>query len=449
MNGQESTKFERALIVKATIKGQKHAEDPLVEITSLAETAGAIVTKAIRQQLVRPHPATYLGKGKVGEMAELAQSLDVDVVITDNDLSPAQERNLEKLTERKVVDRSQLIMDIFSQRARTRQAKLQVELAHLKYSLPRLKRLWTHLSRYEGGIGMRGPGETQLEEDKRIIRRRVQKLERELRGLEGKKESSFAHRRNEFVVALVGYTNAGKSTLLNRLTDSDTLVEDKLFATLDTRVRRWIVESNRHVLVTDTVGFIRDLPHHLVASFHATLAETQSADLLFHVIDASSTEALHQMKTVRSVLEELECADKDTWVLFNKWDSVTAERLPEARNLSEKLLPRERSFEVSAHTGLGVDRVRQAVIERLHGDDREIDVLIPHGRGELVAYLRENARVLSSEYRTEGVAIRAALSPARLGRFRSLFPEGFEGTDGADDDPLALPPARSSPGDES
>src|SRR5688572_21939413 len=255
---------ERALVVKAILKGQEAAEDPLAEITALAETAGAAVAGAVTQKLDRPHPATYLGKGKVEEMASIAASLDVDVILTDNDLSPGQERNLEKLTEKKVVDRSQLIMDIFSQRARTRQAKLQVELAQLYYTRPRLKRMWTHLSRYEGGIGMRGPGETQLEEDKRIIERRIQKLENELEDLAGRKETSFLHRRGEFVVALVGYTNAGKSTLLNRLTGSEELVEDKLFATLDTRVRRWSIEDHRFVLLTDTVGFIRDLPPHLV-----------------------------------------------------------------------------------------------------------------------------------------------------------------------------------------
>jgi GTP-binding protein HflX len=421
---------ERALVAKACLKGKDAAEDPLAEITALAETAGAAVAGAVTQKLERPHPATYLGKGKVEEMAALAAALDVDVVLTDNDLSPAQERNLEKLTERKVVDRSQLIMDIFSMRARTRQAKLQVELAQLRYSLPRLKRMWTHLSRYEGGIGMRGPGETQLEEDKRIIARRIQKLERELKDLEGRKETSLLHRRNEFVVALVGYTNAGKSTLLNRLTGASELVEDKLFATLDTRVRRWSLEAHRHVLLTDTVGFIRDLPPHLVASFHATLAETQYADILLHVVDASSAEASHHMDTVRDVLRKLECEGKETWVLFNKWDAVPEERLVEARHLEEMLHPGERPFRVSGKTGAGLEEVREALVERLHREDREIEVDVPHHRGDIVAYLRENARLVSSDYRPEGVRIRAALSPARLGRLRSLYPEGFEDGEG-------------------
>jgi GTP-binding protein HflX len=423
-------RIERALVVKATLKGQNDAEDPLAEVVSLAETAGAQVAGTLVQKLARPHPATYIGKGKVAEMAQKAAQLDVDVIITDNDLSPAQARNLEEITERKVVDRSQLIMDIFSQRARTRQAKLQVELAQLRYSLPRLKRMWTHLSRFEGGIGMRGPGETQLEEDKRMIGRRVQKLEKELRGIEGRKESSFVHRRAEFVVALVGYTNAGKSTLLNRLTGSDELVEDKLFATLDTRVRRWPLDAHGHVLLTDTVGFIRDLPHHLVASFHATLAETQYADLLFHLVDASSAEAIHQMETVRKVLKALECDTKETWVLFNKWDGIPPERMIEARNLEERLPAGERSFQISGRAGVGLEELRQAVFDRLHREDQEIDVLVPHERGDVVAFVRENGHLLKSEYLTEGVRLRATLSSARLGKLRSLFPDGFGGSIG-------------------
>lgn len=423
---QNSTKEnERALLAKATLKGQHDAEDPLAEIKALAETAGVEVAGAVTQNLARPHPATYLGKGKVAEMAAQASSLDVDVVITDNDLSPAQERNLEKITERKVVDRSQLIMDIFSLRARTRQSKLQVELAQLRYSLPRLKRMWTHLSRFEGGIGMRGPGETQLEEDKRLVARRIQKLERTLRSLEKQKEASVGHRRGEFVAALVGYTNAGKSTLLNNLTKSQEMVEDRLFATLDTRVRRWPLESHRHVLLTDTVGFIKRLPHHLVASFHATLAETQSADILFHVVDSSSPEALYQMKTVRDVLQSLQCDGKETWVLFNKWDQVPPELMVEARNLEEKLLPRERFFRISAKTGAGLAELAEAVIKRVHQEDQEVDLLLPHQRGDLLSYLSENGRVLSTEYSAEGVKIKALLSPARLGKLKGLYPEGF------------------------
>lgn len=416
---------ERALVVKAILKGAPREQDPLAEITALVRTAGADVVGSIVQKLDRPHPATYLGKGKVAELAELSGTLDVDVVITDNDLSPAQERNLEKLTSRKVVDRSQLIMDIFSQRARTKQAKLQVELAQTRYTLPRLKRLWTHLSRFEGGIGMRGPGETQLEEDKRILGRRIQKLQRELRAIEHRKEVSIRHRKDEFVVALVGYTNAGKSTLLNRLTGSEELVEDKLFATLDTRVRRWDLGENRHVLLTDTVGFIRDLPHHLVASFHATLAETEYANLLLHVVDASSPEAEHQMETVRKVLRSMECHEKETWVIFNKCDAASKDRAVESRRIEGRLAPPERAFRVSALEGTGLEVLAGAFLERIRREDEGVEVLIPHSRGELVAFLREHGRIRSTEYLPEGVRVVAAISPARLGKLRALFPEGF------------------------
>jgi GTP-binding protein HflX len=408
------------------LKGQHDAEDPLAEIRALAETSGVEIVGAVTQSLARPHPATYLGKGKVAEMAAQATALDVDVVITDNDLSPAQERNLEKITERKVIDRSQLIMDIFSVRACTRQSRLQVELAQLRYSLPRLKRMWTHLSRFEGGIGMRGPGETQLEEDKRIIGRRIQKLERELKNLAKQKEASVGHRRGEFVVALVGYTNAGKSTLLNRLTGSKEMVEDRLFATLDTRVRRWPLDAHQHVLLTDTVGFIKRLPHHLVASFHATLAETQSANILFHVVDASSPEAIYQMQTVRDVLRNLECEAKETWVLFNKWDKVPPELMIEARHLEDKLAPRERAFRISAQTGAGLDELGAAVVEGLHQQDREIDILVPHHRGDLLSYLSHNGRVLTNEYSADGTMVKVLLSPARLGKLKALYPQGFE-----------------------
>jgi GTP-binding protein HflX len=424
-NGAGRVGPERALIVKATLAGTEVAEDPLEEITALAETAGAHVVGAVTQRLQRPHPATYLGRGKVEEIGARAAEVDADIIITDSDLSPAQERNLERITSRMVVDRSELIMDIFSQRARTAQARLQVELAQLRYSLPRLKRLWTHLSRYEGGIGMRGPGETQLEEDKRIIRRRIQKLKSQLERLEGHKEAALRRRRNEFVIALVGYTNAGKSTLLNRLTDSSELVEDKLFATLDTRVRRWLLGDHRYVLLTDTVGFIRDLPHHLVASFHATLAETQYADVLFHLVDASSSAALQQMRTVREVLGQLNCHDKETWVLFIKWDRVAEDRVIEARSLSSQLRGNERAFLVSARAGAGLDELKAAVIERFERDEKAVELLVPHTRGDVIAFVRENGRVLANEYRAEGVHLAAALSPARLAKLRSLFPQGF------------------------
>ena len=415
---------EKALVAKAALKGDK-SDDPLAEINALATTAGAEVVDAVVQNLSRPRPGTYMGRGKVDEVASRAQELDVDVVIADNELSPAQERNLEKATNRKVVDRTQLIMDIFSQRAQSRQAKLQVELAQLRYSLPRLKRMWTHLDRFKAGIGMRGPGEMQLEEDKRLIGRRIQKLKHELRKLEDRRHASTLRRSNEFVVALVGYTNAGKSTLLNRLTDSEELVEDKLFATLDTRVRRWQLNDKRYVLASDTVGFIRNLPHHLVASFHATLSEVQEADLLLHVIDAASPEASRHMDVVREVLRELECHNTETWLVFNKWDRVPEDRLVEARHLSEKRLKGERVFRLSAHTGDGVETLAGATLERLQQDDHDVELNVPHRRGDVVAYIRDNGEVNAVDYQTSGVAIKARLSPARLAKLKAIYPEGF------------------------
>ena len=418
-------KDETALVAKATRRWDDRSEAPLAEITSLAKTAGATVVGAVTQNLSRPHPDTYVGKGKAGEVATRAKELDVDVVITDNDLSPAQERNLEKLTNRKVIDRSQLIMDIFSQRAQTRQAKLQVELAQLRYTLPRLKRMWTHLDRFKAGIGMRGPGETQLEEDKQMIGRRISKVKSELKKLEDHRHTATVGRRNEFVVALCGYTNAGKSTLLNRLTDSSELVEDKLFATLDTRVRRWDLTENRYVLLTDTVGFISDLPHHLVASFHSTLSETLEANLLLHVVDASSLDAERHIRTVRKVLRELDAEDRETWFVFNKWDNVSRDRTVEARHLEQTALPNERCFRVSAHSGDGIDELRDAVLERLRKDDIDVTLVIPYDRGDVVNYVQENGDVKTLDYQTEGVFAEARMSPARIAKLRSLYPEGF------------------------
>lgn len=396
------------------------------------------------QKLSHPNPATWIGEGKVGEAAELAGELDVDFIIADNDLSPAQERNIEKITEKTVIDRSQLIMDIFAQRARTHQAKLQVELAQLRYSLPRLKRMWTHLSRYEGGIGMRGPGEKQLETDKRLIGRKIQKMVRDLKHIERRNQIAIDNRSGEFVVALAGYTNAGKSTLLNALTGSTELVEDKLFATLDTRVRRWGLNENRHVLLTDTVGFIRDLPHHLVASFEATLTETRHADLILHLVDASSPQAEQHIQTVNRVLHDLKCGNKTTWMVLNKWDALGPDEIPEANNLANaapgfdlrgtspsqlKVLEPSRTFQVSAAAGEGLDTLAGAVLNLLQESDVELSFIVPHARGDIVAYLRENAHIEELDYQVDGVHVNCAISPARGARLKHIFPEGFNAED--------------------
>jgi GTP-binding protein HflX len=423
----EGAEHERAVVVKAISRAERKTADPFAEVIALAHTAGVQVVQAIPQRLERPHAATYLGEGKLREAAQAAHELDVDALIADNDLTPAQERNLEKASERKVVDRSQLIMDIFARRARTRQAKLQVELAQLRYGLPRLKRMWAHLSRYEGGIGMRGPGETQLETDKRLIKRKIQRLERELAGIQKRNESSLANRGNDFVVSLVGYTNAGKSTLLNQLTGARELVEDKLFATLEGRTRRWRIAPHRVVLVSDTVGFIRNLPHHLVASFQATLAEIRYADLLFHVVDSSSPDAEGQISTVEKVLKELGCERKPVWVLLNKWDRVEPSRRIEASLLRAHFADEVPVFEVSAATGEGLDEVERALDRALDQKNVRLSVLVPHRRGDLVAFLREHGKVESQEYTDEGVRMEVDLSPARAAKFRGIAPEAVLG----------------------
>ena len=440
INDSSTSENKTAVVIKALLNQDQRSADPLGEIISLAETAGVEVLGSMVQKLRRPNPATWIGEGKVGEAAELANELDVDFIITDNDLSPAQEHNIEKMTEKTVIDRSQLIMDIFSQRAQTHQAKLQVELAQLRYSLPRLKRLWTHLSRYEGGIGMRGPGEKQLETDKRLIQRRIQKMVRDLKHIERRNQVAIDNRSGEFVVALAGYTNAGKSTLLNALTKSSELVEDKLFATLDTRVRRWPLSDNRHVLLTDTVGFIKDLPHHLVASFEATLTETRNADIILHVVDASSPQVEEHIRTVNRVLQDLECSDKTTWMVLNKWDALTPDKIPEANNLGNiapasepreaipsrlKAIEPSLTFQVSAAKGAGLDTLARAVLDHIQESDEELSFIIPHARGDVVAYLRENAHIEKLDYLEDGVHASCAISPARGARLRHIFPEGF------------------------
>src|SRR5205807_3410305 len=296
--------------------------DPLDELRGLATTAGAVVVGGILQKRERIVPATYIGKGKLEELQAEVEAQDADVVIFDNDLSPAQVRNLEKATGVKVIDRSELILDIFASRARSVAARLQVELAQLEYALPRLRRMWTHLSRYKGGIGLRGPGETQLEEDRRIVGQRIRDLRDRLAHVQKRKEREVASRREEHTVSLVGYTNAGKSTLMNALTGAGVYVEDKLFSTLDTRTRQWHLKEWGRVLLSDTVGFIRDLPHHLVASFKATLEEARQSRLLLHVVDASSPVAEEHIKAVNQILKELGCEQKPILLVLNKVDRV-------------------------------------------------------------------------------------------------------------------------------
>jgi GTP-binding protein HflX len=353
---------EGAVLVGHAGRDGAHLARSLEELESLAGTAGARVLGRVVQRRGTIHPATFIGKGKVAELKTAAAECDADVAIFDDDLSPAQVRNLEKELGLKVVDRSELILDIFARRARTRESRLQVELAQLEYMMPRLTGLWKHLERQAGGIGTRGPGETQLETDRRIVRERIARLKRSLEAVERERETQRRRRRREFRAAIVGYTNAGKSTLFNALTRSDVFVENLLFATLDATTRQMVSPERQVTLLTDTVGFIRKLPHHLVASFHSTLVEAVEADLLLHVVDASAPDYRRQMSAVEDVLEKILERPRPTALVFNKGD-----RLGDTTAAAGLRAEFGGAFVVSALRGAGLDELR-AFLWREAGD---------------------------------------------------------------------------------
>ncbi len=391
---------ERALLVGTVDPGTDlRAVDPLDELTRLAETAGAIVVDRLVQKRERPDPRTYIGSGKAGELSRQVSEHAIDCVIFDNDLSPAQAQNLEKDVGCKVIDRSELILDIFATNARTHQAKLQVELAQLEYTLPRISRLGAHITTEQqagggAGIGMRGPGEKQIEFDRRLARRRITLLRREMKQVEERKRREVSARSLEnTTVSLVGYTNAGKSTLMNGLTKAGVHVEDKLFSTLDTRTRIWTLGGGIKVLLSDTVGFIKNLPHNLVASFHATLEEVAQADLLIHVVDASHAQADAQIAAVQAVLAELECAGKPTILVFNKVDRF---RDPVEREILVRRFPE--SLAISARTGAGFEELTRRLSEILTRQLRDLEVSIPQSEGKLLAELTTWSVLVEREY---------------------------------------------------
>jgi len=397
--------LEHAVLVSVALPERPWlGSDPLEELRGLATTAGARVVGELLQRRIKINPASYIGKGKLAELQEQVQAADADVVIFDNDLSPGQVRNLEKATDVKVLDRSELILDIFATRARSHEARLQVELAQLEYSLPRLRQMWSHLGRIKGGIGLRGPGETQLEEDRRLVDQRIRDLKHRLVEVQARKEREVRTRREEHTVSLVGYTNAGKSTLMNRLTGAGVYVEDKLFSTLDTRTRQWHIRDWGRVLLSDTVGFIRDLPHHLVASFKATLEEARQARLLLHVVDASNLAAEEQIKAVNQVLKELGCADKPTLLVLNKVD-----RLLDRSYLDVLMRHHPRAVAVSAATGQGRDLLEDAVVEMLSADFADAEIETDAGNGRVLSYLAAHAEVYRQQYHDNRVTIRCRL----------------------------------------
>jgi GTP-binding protein HflX len=405
---------EAAILVGVLLPDRRSEIEPLEELEGLARTAGVRVVGQLVQRREAPDAATYLGKGKVDELKTYSEAKDADVVIFDNDLSPGQTRNLEKALNVKVIDRTELILDIFASRAQTHQARLAVELAQLEYSMPRLKRMWTHLSRQKKGVGLRGPGETQLEEDRRLVEHRIKDLRRQLHLIEQRKKREVAARDDLMTVSLVGYTNAGKSTLLNALTGSDAFTQDSLFATLDTRTRRWQLPGWGPVLLSDTVGFIRDLPHHLIESFKATLEEAHEAHLLLHVADAANPAVYEQISATYKVLEEIGLERKDTILVINKIDL-----LPDRARLEGVLSRYPSAIPLSARSGYGLANLAAAVSDALSHSFVDVNVELALDNGRLLAYLAAHGEVLSKHFTDSRVIVHCRISQQHLGRLNS------------------------------
>jgi len=413
MNRGDGVDSEAAILVGVLSADRRRQASPLEELEGLAETAGTRVVGHLTQRRDTPDTTTYLGRGKVDELKRLADLTDADVIIFDNDLSPAQTRNLEKALGIKVLDRTELILDIFASRAQTHEARLAVELAQLEYAMPRLKQMWTHLSRQRKGVGLRGPGEKQLEVDRRLVEKRIRDLRADLDAIHRRRQREVAARRETMTVSLVGYTNAGKSTLLNALTGADVFTQDALFATLDTRTRRWQLPGWGPVLLSDTVGFIRDLPHHLIASFKATLEEARQADLLLHVADAGNPAVNDQIAAAYRVLEEIGIEAKDTLLVVNKIDAVPN------RVLVDALLNRHpNAVAISAQTGDGFGRLATAVSEALSRSFLDLDVETGVENGRLIAYLASHGEILSKQYQDTRVIVHCRIPQRYLGRIK-------------------------------
>ena len=433
MREQLRVRKERAVLVGAALRGKNgYGGDNLIELTALAESAGAVIVDRFQQKLNKIHPATYIGKGKAEMLGERVKRFKADVVIFDNDLSPGQIRELEAIVNTKVVDRSELILDIFATRAKTKQAKLQVELAQLEYTYPRLTRMWGHLDTLAGaggataagavgGIGTRGTGEKQLEIDRRLVSKRITDLKRELAGIDKRKLREIDARRRFYKICLVGYTNAGKSTLMNTLTNAGVFVEDRLFATLDTRTRKWHLEAGAEVLLSDTVGFVNHLPHHLVASFKATLEEAVNADLLLHVVDASSPEAFEQIESVNTVLKEIGCGKKQHILVLNKIDIIKTKNVFQSL---QTIYPD--AVSISAHSGMNLDSLTQAVLSRFKGDEIRVIGTCGAGDGKVQSFLRANGTILDQQFLNNTARIKARLGKNQFSGLKSLKPASVE-----------------------
>jgi GTPase len=412
---------ERAAIITLVRSPQARVEteDHLDELERLADTAGADVLVRLTQERPLPDVATYLGKGKVEELKKHVEMLELQLVLFDDDLSPVQVRNLEVELKVKVLDRTGLILDIFASRARTREAKTQIELAQLEYFLPRLTGQWTHLSKQYGGIGTKGPGETQIETDRRLIKTRIAKLKEKLLLIARQHETRREGRSDELArVALVGYTNAGKSSLLNTLSEAGVFVEDRLFATLDATTRSVDVPTDRKILLTDTVGFIRKLPAKLVASFRTTLSEVADADILLHVLDSSSNDIEEHISVVNDTVRELGASDKPTIIVFNKSDLVEKE---DRERLNEIAARFPHHVFVSAERGYGITTLRQEISNLLNEASSEMEVEVPMDHYEIASRLHELAEVKERRYTDSSVLLTLLVHHRNLARVERLL----------------------------
>ncbi len=420
---------ERAVLVGVLLPGEDRAStryDPLSELAALAKAAGADVVGRMIQKRSRVSPGTYIGHGKAEELAAYVAEKQADLVIFDNELTPSQIRDLEERLKRHVIDRTELILDIFASRARTHEARLQVELAQLEYTAPRLRGMWTHLERIAGagggttagavgGIGTRGPGERQIEIDRRIVQKRVTFLRRQIAQIDRRRVREVRSRRDYFTIGLVGYTNAGKSTLMNALTGAGAYVADQLFATLDTKTRRWELGGGQVALLSDTVGFVRNLPHYLVASFQATLEEVIHSDLLLHVVDASSHDAAGQARAVRQVLVEMDCGEIPAITVLNKIDALHDESAAHLLRASEPDV-----VEVSAARGDGIEILTQRVLQHVRDQYVRILVEADPANGRLVAYLRRHGQILGQSTEDGCLRLELRLPSAEVPRVLDL-----------------------------
>lgn len=380
-------------------------ESILDELGRLVDAAGGFVVGRLTQYVRSPNPATFFGRGKIDELKQFVHDNMADIAVFDEELSPAQARNIEKVLKIRVIDRSELILDIFANRARTHQAKLQVELAQLKYKLPRLKRMWTHLDRIHSAIGARGPGETQIETDRRLIRVKIQQYTKKLAEMTSAQKRTIQSRK-DFKVSLVGYTNAGKSTLMRALTGTDTYIADQLFATLDTLTRKLTIKGIGTCLLSDTVGFVDKLPHHLVSSFHATLSEAKEADLLLHVVDSSDPLLIEHIQTVDKVLKEMDCEDIPQFLVANKIDQDGAQL-----GIHDLLKDYPDLIRVSAIKGDGIDELIHQIGIDMSQNWKTIDVTIPFTHGSLLSKIKTSTNILQEKIDETGISFQLETSP--------------------------------------